>query len=84
MLKGLRKSALIDLDFGQTALQLGARTDTCNGRWMELDAEDMAILHALLTRSINEMPPVVRASQPLRALADWCAAGVQWQRRGDK
>ncbi len=71
------RRGILTLDFNNVSLKLGVKTPACEGRWMELDEEDLRVLYALLTKDIAGAGSAVESSQPLNALAAFCASAVQ-------
>lgn len=75
------RKGILALDFNECALKLGAKTESCKGRWTELDEEDLRVLYALLTRDIAGAGSAVESSPALNVLAAFCASAVQWYQR---
>lgn len=75
------RQGLLTLDFNNASLKLGAKSANCDGRWMELDEDDMRVLYALLTKDIAGAGSAVESSAALNALAAFAASAAQWYRR---
>ena len=69
---------LQQLAFDWCPLQLGVKSENCQGRWMELDETELRMLAIVLTRSIAGQPPLAQCSAALRTLAEYCASGAQF------
>lgn len=81
VIREVGKRGLLQLDFNNIAMKLGAQTEGCQGKWSELDEDDMRILYALLTRPVSSIGSAAENSPTLGMLAAFCAAGIQWYGR---
>lgn len=81
VIREVGKRGLLELDFNNIAIKLGAQTEGCQGKWSELDEDDMRILYALLTRPVASIGSAAENSPTLGILASFCAAGIQWYNR---
>ena len=70
------------LDFNNIALKLGVKTDSCQGRWTELDDQDLRILYALLNMDVlGDGTSPAKSSPALNILSEFCATAIQWAQR---
>lgn len=76
--RNVGQAGLTSIDFNQVCLKLGVATPYCEGKWTELDEDDLRVLYALLTKDVLGSGSAAASSQTLNLLAAFCAAGIQW------
>lgn len=70
---------LKNLDFSRHSLSIGVALENQPTPWLTLSSEDLQILYGhLMTVLPGTTSSAAEASVPLRLLADWCLAALDW------